>query len=254
LDARTEWNDIHGASDVKLISPILKKQGFSVDELLEEKATHKNIISRLNSLISRCVKGSIVYVHFSCHGQPFEDLDGDEQDGWDESLVPVDAPMRYRRGHYEGQNHLIDDELNKYVERLRQKVGKKGCVYVVIDACHAGRSSRDLEEVELIRGTKRGFSPNGLVYRPKREHETHYKLTTSSTKSPVTYLEACKSTQFNKEIKRKNAYYGPLSYYVAQVLANHALTSDNKWAYKVQMLMRKDAALQNQDMVIESGR
>ena len=249
----TEWNDIHGVNDVRLISPILRDQGFHIDELLDDKATYKNIISRLNMLIKRSTKGAIVYLHFSCHGQPFEDLDGDEQDGWDESIVPVDAPISYRKGQYEGQRHLIDDELNKYVERLRQKVGNTGYVYVVIDACHSGRSSRDLDEVHLVRGTKRGFSPSGLTYKPKREKETHYKLSSSSSMAPITYLEACKSTQYNTEIKRHNSYYGPLSYYISRVLAHHILGTDNKWAYKVKEFMNKDISVQNQDMVIETS-
>jgi hypothetical protein len=31
--------------------------------------------------------GDIIYLHFSCHGQPFEDMNGDEADGWDESYL-----------------------------------------------------------------------------------------------------------------------------------------------------------------------
>ena len=57
--------------------------------------------------MSQCKVGDIVYLHFSTHGQPFEDLSGDEDDGWDESIVPVDAPIEYSKGKYEGENHLI---------------------------------------------------------------------------------------------------------------------------------------------------
>jgi len=253
-DPKTEWNDIHGTNDVALIEPLLKQQGFQTDKLLDGKATYKNIVARLKALVRRTTEGATVYLHFSCHGQPYEDLDGDEEDGWDESIVPVDAPLSYEKGIYEGSRHLIDDELNIYVESLRKKVGPQGCVYVVIDACHAGRSSRDFDEVEHTRGTKRGFSPNGLYYKPKRERETHYKLQSSRQKAPVTYLEACLSTQSNSEVKRDGKYYGPLSFHIAQVIKDHSIGSDNRWAYRVQQLMRADNQIQSQDMVIESSR
>ena len=47
--------------------------------------------------------GDIVYLHFSCHGQPVEDLDGDEKDGWDESIVPYDAWKKPISGIYDGK-------------------------------------------------------------------------------------------------------------------------------------------------------
>ena len=62
--------------------------------------------------------GDIIYLHFSCHGQPIEDIDGDEDDGWDEALIPFDAKKKYQKGTYTGENHITDDELNSYLKRL----------------------------------------------------------------------------------------------------------------------------------------
>lgn len=250
----TEWNDIHGVNDVNIISPLLAKQGFKVQKLTDNAATKANIVKQLKSLVRRSSKGDIVYIHFSTHGQPFEDLDGDEADGWDESIVPVDAPIEYVKGRYEGKNHLIDDELNKYTEQIRSKLGAMGHLYVVIDACHAGRASRDLDEIEITRGTKRGFTPNGKNYRAKKETKTHYKLALSPQKSNVTYLEACGNTQMNLEVKRNGTYYGPMSFYIAKVLSSTKLEANNQWVYQVRQLMRKDIDIQNQDMVIETTK
>ena len=77
IDKNNAWNDIHGANDVQLISPILKKQGFSLKCLIDTKATHANIIQKLSNLSKKVREGAIVYLHFSCHGQPFQDMDGD---------------------------------------------------------------------------------------------------------------------------------------------------------------------------------
>src|SRR5574344_2305240 len=122
LNKANEWNNIHGTNDVSLITPLLKKQGFNVSAITETKATRANILKQLKQLTHRVSKGSIVYLHFSCHGQPFEDKNGDEEDGWDESLVPIDAPIAYKKGTYEGKNHITDDVLARSEER---RVGKE---------------------------------------------------------------------------------------------------------------------------------
>ena len=72
------WNDIHGANDVELISKTLKKQDFKIITITNKNATARRIRKELKSLSNSCRKGDVVYIHFSCHGQPFEDLDGDE--------------------------------------------------------------------------------------------------------------------------------------------------------------------------------
>lgn len=250
----SEWNNIHGVNDVNLVASILSKQKFQVDKVLNGSATKSNILKHLKTIIRHVSKGAVVYLHFSCHGQPFEDFNGDEADGWDESIVPVDAPISYVKGQYEGKHHITDDELNKYTEQLRFKIGPSGYLYVIIDACHAGRASRDLDEIEITRGTKRGFSPSGKRYKAKREIATHYKLSRSAAESNVTYLEACGNTQVNIEVKKNGTYYGPLSYYISQILSKHILDTNNSWIYQVQQLMRKDIDAQNQDMVIESTK
>ncbi len=134
------WGSIHGANDVLMIGNTLKLKGFSVTSLVNSNATATNIRKAFRKLLLEVKAGDVVYLHFSCHGQPFEDMDGDEEDGWDEAIVPYDAMMTYKRGVYDGSNHIIDDELHTYFDNLRKTVGKSGFVCVVIDACHAGNS------------------------------------------------------------------------------------------------------------------
>ena len=84
--------------------------------------TCSNISAALKQVAKDSKKGDIVYLHFSMHGQPFEDLNGDESDGWDEALIPVDAQMQYAEGKYEGKKHLIDDELETFIAKIRSKI------------------------------------------------------------------------------------------------------------------------------------
>lgn len=130
------WNNIHGKNDVDLLYPTLKRNGFVVSCISDKDATKAGITKALKLLASQCKVGDIVYLHFSTHGQPFEDINGDEEDGWDESIVAVDAPIEYTKGKYEGENHLIDDELHEYCTKIRKAIGSRGMLYVVIDACH----------------------------------------------------------------------------------------------------------------------
>lgn len=54
------------------------------------------------------------------------DLNGDEEDGLDEALIPYDALFWYLPGVYEGEKHFSDDELGEWIDRFRCKLGKSG--------------------------------------------------------------------------------------------------------------------------------
>ena len=247
------WDDIHGENDVKLLAPTLKKQGFSIQKLCNKEATANNIRKSLASFSTKCKSGDIVYLHFSCHGQPFEDYDGDESDGWDEALVPFDALKEYDQGKYTGENHITDDELNGYLKTIRNNVGPKGIVYVVIDACHAGSSYRGEEDEDsiVIRGTDKGFSKSNKQYAPRIDKRGKIKVESSAQMANICILEACRSYQVNSEIRNDGKYYGSLSYYVNKVLQSARLDKSTSWMENVAQLMNKDVRLVRQNPVIE---
>ena len=248
-----QWNNINGVEDVNLISPILKKQGFYLLTLLDEQATFDNITRQLSAFVSKTKKGDVVYLHFSTHGQPVEDQNGDEKDGWDEAIVPIDAYKIYKKGTYEGKKHLLDDQLNKYVVKLREKIGPFGMLYVVIDACHAGTSSRANDET--VRGTKVGFTANNKVFKPSITKKSHYKIEASTKWANVLFIEACRPDQVNKEVKVGSKSYGPLSYNIAQALSVKPISLNAKdfiEAIKASIL-KGGKWPNNQNMVIESS-
>lgn len=248
-----QWNNINGTEDVYLLSPTLKKQGFFIVSLTDTQATFANITSSLVQFTDETKKGDIVYLHFSTHGQPVEDLDGDEEDGWDEAIVPIDAYKIYKKGIYEGTRHLTDDLLNKYVERLREKIGKTGFLYVVIDACHAGTASRANEET--VRGTHVGFTFNNKVFKPSIIKKSHYKINASAKLSNVMFIEACRPDQVNTEINVNGKRYGPLSYNIAQALSGYILSTDAEVFLKhiQKSMMEVGRWPNNQNMVTETS-
>ena len=248
-----QWNNINGVEDINLLSPILKKQGFQATSFLDEQATYDNITRQLSTFIKTTKKGDIVYLHFSTHGQPVEDLNGDEEDGWDEAIVPIDAYKMYKKGNYEGNKHLLDDQLNGYVKQLRKKIGTKGFLYVVIDACHAGTSSRANDET--VRGTKVGFTYNNKVFKPSKQKKSHYKIEANPRLSKVLFIEACRPDQVNTEIKVKDKRYGPLSYNVAQALQVKPLSANaNEFLNNVKAsIMNGGCWPNNQNLVTETS-
>ena len=254
-DTEASWAPIHGTNDIQLIAPILTEQGFVINTLSNEAATRQAIDNSFKELESRAKAGNIVYIHLSGHGQAVEDVDGDEDDGWDEAFIPFDAERRYQENGYHGENHLLDDELNGYLNNIRRKVGETGIVYVVMDACHAGSSYRGEEEQDsvYVRGTEIGFSKTGKTYTPRINRNGNVRIDTEKGMAPIFMLESCRSYEVNLEIKQNGNYYGPMSYYISQQLLTMPMSFDTNWIEGVRKSMDKDIRLVRQHMVIESS-
>lgn len=255
LEDPYKWANISGANDILLLSPLFSEHGYAVTSLVDSQATHANITKALEQLAKNSKKGDVVYIHFSMHGQPYEDLNGDEEDGWDEALIPIDAQMQYLEGVYEGENHLLDDELEVYFNEIRHKIGKNGQLYVILDACHSGTASRG--DDDHIRGTRVGFTRSGKDYTPDRTQETNDYFTVASTKgqSPVTFIEACRSYQVNREVRdvETNTWYGSLSFYIAQSMKDNKTVGSDEWVEAIKTGMANNRHLRKQNVVIEKS-
>ncbi len=232
----SEWTLVHGDNDVRIIREFLLGQGLRgecIETITNEKATKKGILSALERLTKIAGKGDAVYIHFSGHGQQVTDLDGDEEDGFDEAWVPYDAWKKYVAGVYEGENHIIDDEINVCLKKLRAKVGAKGRITLVSDACHSGSGSRGLEDDEYFRGTDEKFILPSRVARKSGRSNTIEWL----------FIGACKSYQTNYELKAPDGkFYGCLSYVIAssEVDLSAVPYSDvlTQWAEALERIVR----------------
>ena len=256
MEDPNKWANISGANDVLLLSPLFSEHGYTVTSLIDSQATHAGITKALSELAKESKKGDFVYIHFSMHGQPFEDLNGDEEDGWDEALIPVDAEMLYAEGVYEGKNHLLDDELEVYFNDIRSKIGLEGQLLVILDACHSGTASRG--DDDHIRGTRECFTRSGKYYTPYRTQETNENFTVSSNKgqSPVTFIEACRSYQVNREVRdvETNTWYGSLSFYIAQSMNDNKTVGSDEWIEAIKTGMSNNRRLRKQNVVIEKSK
>lgn len=173
------WWKIHGDKDLELIEPILLNHGFeksNIIKLVNEQATRLAIEKSFNKLISKAKVEDVIYIHFSGHGQQITDLNGDEEDGLDEAWIPYDAKLQYSKGEYEGENHIIDDMLNTWLFNLRKKVGEKGKIIVVVDACFSGDGTRSFDDDIIVRGTSYIFNIPGTheQYTPDKSNKVDW--------------------------------------------------------------------------------
>ena len=209
------WAKINGDKDLPIVRDMLLANGFQSKDIVElknESATADAIRKALDALVSKAAKGDVIYIHFSGHGQQITDLHGDEEDGFDEAWIPIDAQFSYAKGKYEGENHIVDDQLNQWLSQLRSKVGATGKITVVADACHSGGGSRgDEDETEyVVRGTSDAFVIPGNTKPFSGEVGTIDWI----------FISACKSYQCNYEYKGT----GSLTYALGQQKANLSST------------------------------
>ncbi|KAL2477471.1 Metacaspase-1 [Forsythia ovata] len=123
-------------NDVKCMRYFLiQKLGFPSDSILllsEEESdpclipTKQNIRRALRWLVQGCQSGDSLVFHFSGHGSQQLDFNGDEVDGYDETLWPVD---------HETEGKISDDEINATIVRPLPQGTK---LHAIIDACHSG--------------------------------------------------------------------------------------------------------------------
>ena len=201
------WIKISGDRDAGLVVQMLERNGFleeDIEVLLNAQATKSNIRDAFAALCRQVCSGDIVYVHFSGHGQQVIDINGDEEDGLDESFVPYDACKEYSQGVYEGEN-----ELNMWLAELKNAVGGRGKILFVMDACHSGDSTRgeDCDTDWPVRGTEDVFEiPQGV--RPAWLDG----IGDECSDIEWVFIAACKSYQNNYEYKSEDGCYGRLTW------------------------------------------
>ena len=210
------WRDLSSNNDVEIIKKVLLDQKF-IDKnirIIEDKqATKEGIVNELTALRKRVKAGDVVMVHYSGHGQQIWDaeIDSDENDGYDEALVPYDAFPLFEEGRYQGESHLRDDEFGELLNGIRKKINKSGQLFVLLDCCHSATASRGEIGDEVVRGgvgplqpaeyTPTGYEKNvgsGMVQDEKEKKNL----------APMILVSGAKAEEQNFEYRG----YGSLSF------------------------------------------
>ncbi|KAI3836743.1 hypothetical protein MKW92_037771 [Papaver armeniacum] len=112
---------------------LIEKLGYPKDSILvltdderEWIPTKRNIQRALQWLMEGCKSGDSLVFHYSGHGAQQPNRNGDEVDGFDETICPLD---------YEKEGMILDDEINATIVR---PLPKGATLHAIIDACHSG--------------------------------------------------------------------------------------------------------------------
>ncbi len=245
------WNKINGDKDVPFVQAMLKNAGFkSVTTLVNRQATKVGIVGAFKRMAASCKHGDVVYIHYSGHGQQMTDVHNDEKDGLDECWIPYDA-CRKASATYHGEKHLTDDELNVYLNAIRNKIGAKGKLLVVIDACHSGDGTRG-DDDDIVRGVEdtlvvdsqnaRGLYETFEAIKSFFMSDNGKENIINTKAKPLAErwitISACRSDQVNVEMK--SPAVGKLTYALWKELKNSDKVNNDEFMRRIRKFVNRN--------------
>jgi metacaspase-1 len=210
-------NNLQGCvNDVTNVRSILKTFfAFSNNDirvLTNERATRKNILERLEKMVTGSQAGDILIFHFSGHGSQIRDRENDElNDHMDELICPYD--MNWDDGF------ITDDMLKVILDQLPEKVKME----IILDSCHSGTGTR-----EIGPGSFEGFGESFFASRyapPPIDIECRIQGDEELMKPPRSFRTdqeivlnhvlwaGCKDNQTSADADIEGRYNGAFSYY-----------------------------------------
>jgi hypothetical protein len=209
-------------NDVKNVQTLLKEQWKFTDSECRvltddvqdptKRPTHQNIIDGMKWLCANAKQGDRLFMSYSGHGSWVYDKNGDEDDGKDEVLCPVD---------YVTAGFITDDLIR---ETLVTKIPADCWLTGLIDACHSG-SSYDL---------RYNFAQTG-----SNEIKINKFGNYSATNGRVVMFSGCMDSQTSSDAteveynSNKNQRQGAMTYAFIKIL------KDNNCNLKFRELIRR---------------
>ncbi|OJJ89609.1 caspase family protein [Aspergillus glaucus CBS 516.65] len=146
-------------NDVKNVSTYLNQSfGYAREDMViltddqqnpMSQPTKVNILRAMHWLVKDAQPNDSLFFHYSGHGGQTPDEDGDEDDGYDEVIYPVDFRVA---------GHIVDDEMHRIMVNSLQPGVRLTAIF---DSCHSG-SALDLPYV---------YSTSGVLKEPNLAKE-----------------------------------------------------------------------------------
>ena len=189
--------------DASQVAKVLREHGHVGQGwvLLDEQATRGAIEQTIRSKVAAATRpGDSVVIYWSGHGSRCADDGGDEQDGFDEYLVPYDgnlddvATIR--------KTMIMDDTFGRWIQELD---GRR--VLIVLDTCHSGGQSSGQKSLAPSSGSDVFDFLDGELARIKDIGQRDTALLASSTSSQVSF-------------ERKEGDLSTMTYFLVEQLQN----------------------------------
>ncbi|PWA03519.1 hypothetical protein BB558_000106 [Smittium angustum] len=189
--------------------------------------TRENILKAMKWLVSDAKMNDSFFFHYSGHGSRVEDKSGDELDGEDETICPLD---------FEKNGQIIDDDMNMIMVRPLPPGARLTAIF---DCCHSG-SALDLPftygangKLKKESGLKISGSSlkdagtaylkgdvesalSGLTFSLKALMTGDQKLAEAKEKKSslgdVVMFSGCKDTQTSADAKEDLSFTGAMSF------------------------------------------
>lgn len=191
-------------NDALAMQQLLKSRGYTCTMLLDDgstpQPTRRNILKSIGELIANAQAGDRLVLQYAGHGSYTRDASGDESDGRDEVLCPVD------------NTSICDDELRAaLIDPLCSGVS----LLMVLDCCHSGttadlRYSYDDTSRPRYRSRARlpdEYVPSAWVHR----HRRRVNARNAETRADVVCFSGCRDTQTSADTVFDNRPCGAMT-------------------------------------------
>jgi len=203
--------------------------------------TRQNMLGAMRWLVRDASPHDALFFHYSGHGGQTKDLDGDEADGFDEVIYPMD---------FEANGHIVDDLMHE----IMVKHLPTGCrLTAIFDSCHSGTAldlpyiystEGKLKEPNLLaevgrdvfsaatsyaRGDMGGVlsSAMGLVKAATGNAQKAEQITRATRTSPADVISwsGCKDSQTSADTEEAGKATGAMSFAFISVLSGNTQLS-----------------------------
>lgn len=210
INYKNTENELHGCiNDVVQIKNLLtsrfnyKEENITlITDDTEIKPTKQVILSHLTNLFNNSKNYEEIWIHYSGHGSYVPDYSGDELDGKDEALVPLD---------FNNAGFILDDDIKIVLKSIDESCR---CM-IIFDCCHSGTAA-------------------DLLYVYKDNTESKEKLDVNNlVKADVMLLSGCRDDQTSADALINKKWAGALTSIFLKIL------EENKYSIKVLDMVAK---------------
>jgi metacaspase-1 len=214
--AATLQGCVNDANDMAgVLKDFLGFDAASITTLTDAKATKKNIMDNLASMVAEAKAGKFNYLVFSLssHGTQVPDRSGDEPDRADEAFCPHD--LAESGGAWDPNHVIIDDELHDLLVTLPKNV----LLEAYFDTCHSGTG---LRAIDLLPDRKPRFLPPPSLeafkeVEGRQSRGLHRALLEKGIVHHILWA-ACRADQTSADARIAGSWHGAFTYYFVKEL------------------------------------